>query len=79
MTTLMMTVLAQARKMNYLNGDGYNFEVDFKWMPHSLWTLIGKHLVDAAYNHRGILSGGINNGLELWRALLIRHDGGAIK
>ena len=70
-------IVKEALTMNYLNGDGYSFEVDFKWMANSLWTFIGKHLVDAIYNNRGILSGGNNNGLELWRALFIRHEGGA--
>ena len=27
-------------QMNYLNGDGYSFEVDFRWMANSLWTYI---------------------------------------
>ena len=63
--------------LNYLTGEGYTFDIDFKWVANSLWTFIGKHLVDTIYVNRGILSGGNNNGLELWRALFIKHEGGA--
>ena len=43
----------------------------------ALWTFIGEHVKDTVYNNRGLLSGGGDNGLELWRGLLLKHEGGA--
>ena len=64
-------------KRGYLNGDGYTFDVDFAWVSNALWTFIGEHVVDSVYNNRSVLSGGGENGLELWRALFVKHEGGA--
>ena len=64
-------------KMGYLNGNGYAFDVDFAWVSNALWTFIGEHVVDSVYNNRSVLAGGGENGLELWRALFVKHEGGA--
>ena len=64
-------------KHGYLKGDGYTFDVDFAWVSNALWTFIGEHVVDSVYNNRSVLSGGGENGLELWRALFVKHEGGA--
>ena len=63
--------------MGYLNGNGYSFDVDFAWVSNALWTFIGEHVVDSVYNNRSVLAGGGENGLELWRALYVKHEGGA--
>ena len=34
-------------------------------------------MIDTVYNNRAVLAGGHTNGLELWRALFIKHEGGA--
>ena len=59
------------------NADGFSFDVDLAWASNALWTFVGEHVVDTVYNNRGILSGGGDNGLELWRALFMKHEGGA--
>lgn len=33
-------------------GDGYDLDIDFRWVSNSLWTFIGKHLVDSIYSNR---------------------------
>ena len=33
--------------------------------------------MDSIYSNRNTLSGGGNNGFELWRSLFILHEGGA--
>ena len=70
-------IIRDALRTGVLNGNGYTFDVDFRWIANALWTFIGKHLVDSIYSNRSILSGGGNNGLELWRSLFIKHEGGA--
>ena len=64
-------------KVSWLNGNGYTMEVDVGWCASALWTFIGEHVIDTVYNNRNVLAGGHNNGLELWRALFVRHEGGA--
>lgn len=64
-------------KFSYINADGYTADVDFGWCASALWTLIGKHVIDSVYNNRNVLAGGHNNGLELWRAFFVKHEGGA--
>ena len=34
-------------------------------------------MADSIYNNRNVLAGGHNNGLELWRSLFVKHEGGA--
>ena len=57
--------------------DDCTFEVDLSWASNALWTFIGEHVIDTVYNNRGLLCGGGENGLELWRALFLKHEGGA--
>ena len=63
--------------MGNLNCDGYSCEVDFSYAANSLWTFIGENVADSIYNNRNVLAGGMDNGLEMWRALFVKHQGGA--
>lgn len=54
-----------------------NIQVDFRWASNALWTFIGKHVTDTIYTNRSTLCGGGENGIELWRALYVKHEGGA--
>ena len=63
--------------MRSFNIEGCSFEVDLAWASNQVWTFVGEHVVDTIYTNRGILSGGGENGLELWRALFLKHEGGA--
>ena len=64
-------------KMGNMFADGYSFTVDFAWVSNAIWTFVGEHVVDSVYTSRNVLAGGGDNGLELWRALYVRHEGGA--
>ena len=64
-------------KNNWLMADGAAIDVDFAWCSNTLWTFIGEHVADSIYNNRNVLAGGHNNGLELWRSLFVKHEGGA--
>ena len=64
-------------KVSWLRADGYTFDVDFGWCANALWAFIGEHVIDTVYNNRNVLAGGHNNGLELWRSLFVKHEGGA--
>ena len=60
-------------------GDSATIEIDFKWISNTLWTFIGEHVNDTLYNNRSVLAGGGSNGVELWRALYMKHEGGALQ
>ena len=64
-------------KLGFLKTEQYTIDIDFAWTATTLWTFIGEHVVDSLYNIRNVLAGGHNNGLELWRALFVKHEGGA--
>ena len=52
--------------------------VDWKWISVKLWTFIGDHVTDLIHSRRIQLTLGDEfNGLELWRALYVKHKGGA--
>ena len=70
-------ILKENLRMGFLNAGQYTFDIDFGWVATTPWTFIGKHVIDTVYNNRNVLAGGHNNGLELWRALFIKHEGGA--
>ena len=72
-----LPICKQHLVMRSFNVDGCLFEVDLSWASNALWTFIGEHVVDTVYTNRGILSGGCENGLELWRGLYLKHEGGA--
>ena len=61
------------------NVDGRTYEVDLAWASNAIWTFVGEHVVDTVYTNRGILCGGGENGLELWRGLFMKHEGGAVQ
>ena len=61
----------------FIATDDCNFDVDLAFCSNSLWTFIGENVVDTIYNTRSVLAGGCKNGLELWRALYVKHEGGA--
>ena len=63
--------------MSHLNAEDYSMDIDFAWVSKALWTFIGEHVTDNVYNNRGVLAGGGENGLELWRALFVKHESGA--
>ena len=53
-------------------------QVDFRWISAVLWTFLGKHVVDTLYDNRNTMIGGSDsNGVELWRAYFMKHEGGA--
>ena len=53
-------------------------KIDWKWISVKLWTFIGEHVTDLIHSRRIQLTLGDDmNGLELWRALYIKHKGGA--
>ena len=64
-------------KMSWMHGNGCTLDVDFSWCANALWTFVGEHVIDTVYNNRNVLAGGHNNGLELWRSLFVKHEGGA--
>ena len=66
-------------QMGYLTGDSYTFDVDFAWAANQIWTFVGENVVDTVYTNRSVLAGGTANGLELWRALYVKHEGGAVQ
>ena len=52
-------------------------QVDWKWISVKLWTFIGDHVTDLIHSRRVQLTLGEEfNGLELWRALYVKHKGG---
>ena len=64
-----------AQVMSLLFDEGLNVQVDFKWVSNALWTFIGKHISDTLYNNRNSMAGGGENGIELWRAFFVKHEG----
>ena len=53
-------------------------DVDWEWVSIKLWTFIGDHVTDLIHMRRVQLTLGEEfNGAELWRALHVRHKGGA--
>ena len=61
----------------YLFAPGRQVQVDFAWVTNVLWTFLGKHIVDSMYGHRSAVASGPDNGVELWRAYFVKHEGGA--
>ena len=63
--------------MCYLGAPGRQVQVDFSWISNVLWTFLGKHIIDSMYGHRSAVASGPDNGVELWRAYFVKHEGGA--
>ena len=52
--------------------------VNVAWLSQHLWALICNNVTNAVQVHAVALAGGEEfNGLELWRRLVISHEGGA--
>ena len=64
--------------MSFLLGPGgERIQVDFAWVSNVLWTFIGRNIIDTMYSNRSAIASGPDNGIELWRAYYVRHEGGA--
>ena len=61
----------------FIYTDDCDVQVNFRWVNNVLWTFIGKHISDVMYTNRSIMTGGAENGIELWRAYYTKHEGGA--
>ena len=61
----------------FIATDDCTFDADLAFCSNSLWAFIGENVSDNIYNNRIVVAGGNNNGLELWRALYVKHEGGA--
>ena len=66
-----------SQNLCYLTAPGRQVQVDFAWVTNVLWTFLGKHIVDSMYGHRSAVASGPDNGVELWRAYFVKHEGGA--
>ena len=67
-----------AQGMSFLQGPGgERVQVDFAWVSNVLWTFIGRNIIDTMYSNRSAIASGPDNGIELWRAYYVRHEGGA--
>ena len=56
---------------------GEHVQVDFAWVTNVLWTFIGRNIIDTMYGNRSAVASGPDNGIELWRAYYVKHEGGA--
>ena len=63
--------------MSQLFSDSHMVQVDFRWITNALWTFIGKNVTDSLYGNRSPMANGPDNGIELWRAYFVKHEGGA--
>ena len=67
-----------AQVMSFLQGPGgERVQVDVAWVSNVLWTFIGRNIIDTMYSNRSAIASGPDNGIELWRAYYVKHEGGA--
>ena len=66
-----------AQTLTYLFTTERQVQVDFAWISNVLWTFMGKNVSDTLYGNRSAMASGPDNGIELWRAYFVKHEGGA--
>jgi hypothetical protein len=72
-----VSIPMSAQTLSFLHTADGAIQVDFRWVSNVLWTFMGKHISDVMYNNRSAMAGGTENGVELWRAYFVKHEGGA--
>ena len=66
-----------SQNMSYLYTQEKSIQVDFRYVSMALWTFMGKNISDVLYGNRSAMASGPDNGIELWRAYFVKHEGGA--